>query len=104
MLVEGGGDLLSLKSHGGWKSPSVAVGYIDNSIARKLQLSRKLFQNPHGNSSTADENTTRHVRDKRLSGNETDFFYIDQIFANSEDAESPPRKVKHMGKSIYIYI
>jgi site-specific recombinase XerD len=44
MLVEGGGDLLTLKRHGGWKSSSVAEGYIEESIARKVDISKKLFK------------------------------------------------------------
>ena len=29
LLVNGGGDILQLKKHGGWKSTNVAEGYID---------------------------------------------------------------------------
>lgn len=35
MLVEGGGDLLTLKRHGGWQSSNVAEGYVEESIARQ---------------------------------------------------------------------
>lgn len=32
MLVNAGGDITSLKRHGGWKSTEVAEGYIDNTF------------------------------------------------------------------------
>lgn len=46
MLVEGGADLLTLKRHGGWKSATVAEGYIEESINRKIDVSKKLFSKP----------------------------------------------------------
>ncbi len=36
ILVDSGGDLLTLKRHGGWKSSTVAESYIDESIANKM--------------------------------------------------------------------
>ncbi|KAJ3661338.1 hypothetical protein Zmor_005737 [Zophobas morio] len=38
ILAEKGIDLLSLKRHGGWKSSSVAEGYIDDSISNKKKI------------------------------------------------------------------
>jgi hypothetical protein len=38
ILAENGGDLLSLKRHGGWKSATVAEGYIEQSIADKKRI------------------------------------------------------------------
>lgn len=55
ILVENGGDLLTLKRHGGWRSSTVAEGYIEESVNRKLEVSRKLFnqvQNPTSRSET----------------------------------------------------
>lgn len=43
MIVEGGGDLLSLKRDGGWLSSNVAEGYIEESIHSNIEISRKLF-------------------------------------------------------------
>ena len=43
LLVEGGGDLLTLKRHGGWGSSQVAEGYIEDSLERKSKVSRTLF-------------------------------------------------------------
>lgn len=40
MLVEGVGDLFTLKRHGGWCFSSVAEGYIEESISRNVEVSR----------------------------------------------------------------
>lgn len=44
MLVEGGGDFLTLKRRGGWNSFSVAEGYVEGSIPRKIYVSKKLLK------------------------------------------------------------
>lgn len=48
LLVHGGGDLIQLKKHGGWKSSNVAEGYIDDSMTNKIQT----FQRISGQSQT----------------------------------------------------
>lgn len=40
ILAESGGDLLTLKQHGGWKSAAVAEGYIEESLASKQRIAR----------------------------------------------------------------
>ena len=42
ILVDAGGDLLSLKRHGGWQSSSVAEGYINESAANKASTANKI--------------------------------------------------------------
>lgn len=63
LLVDGGGDLLSLKRHGGWKSSAVAESYIDESLQNKIDVSNKLLSSvEHNNSSlniTAESSTTK---------------------------------------------
>lgn len=41
-LANRGGDLLTIKRHGGWKSSSVAEGYIDASIKKKIAVAQIL--------------------------------------------------------------
>ena len=53
MLVEGAADLLTLKRHGGWCSSTIAEGYIEESLRRKVKVCRKLFNNY----STGDKDT-----------------------------------------------
>ena len=36
-LVDGDGDLLSLKNHGGWKSSTVAEAYVEKSLTKTIQ-------------------------------------------------------------------
>ena len=42
LLVNAGGDIMSLKRHGGWKSSSVAEGYIENSVQNKLGIAKQI--------------------------------------------------------------
>lgn len=50
LLVEAGADILMLKNHGGWKSTSVAEGYIEDSILRKKEISNKILSGMEGTS------------------------------------------------------
>lgn len=42
ILVNSGGDLVTLKRHGGWKSSNVAEGYIEDSISQKIETAKKI--------------------------------------------------------------
>jgi hypothetical protein len=44
LLVDGGGDILTLKRHGGWKLSTVAESYVDESN-NKLQVSNQMLEN-----------------------------------------------------------
>lgn len=41
-LANQGGDLMTIKRHGGWKSSSVAEGYIEASLKKKTEVSQML--------------------------------------------------------------
>jgi integrase len=43
MVVDAGGDILTLKRAGGWKSSAIAESYVEDSVTQKLQVSKKLF-------------------------------------------------------------
>lgn len=43
MLVAQGGDILTLKRHGDWRSTSVAEGYIDDDLSNKVQVANKIL-------------------------------------------------------------
>jgi integrase len=43
LLVEGGGDLGMLMTHGGWKSVNVARGYVEQSTRMKTNIAKKLW-------------------------------------------------------------
>lgn len=45
LLAGSGADILTLKRHGGWKSSTVAEGYIEDSIQNKKEISKKIFSN-----------------------------------------------------------
>ena len=42
-LVKSGGDLMTLKKHGGWKSSTVVEGYFDKSVAHRTEIANKVF-------------------------------------------------------------
>lgn len=44
ILANSGGDLLTVKKHGGWKSSAVAEGYIDTTLNKKIDVSNKLLR------------------------------------------------------------
>lgn len=43
ILVDNGGDISCLKRHGGWKSSSVAEGYIEESITNKKETAKRIL-------------------------------------------------------------
>lgn len=44
LLVDSGGDITALKRHGGWRSNTVAEGYIEESIKNKEEIARKILR------------------------------------------------------------
>lgn len=45
LLADSGANLLTLKRHGGWRSNSVAEGYIDDSMRNKEEISSRITRN-----------------------------------------------------------
>jgi len=43
LLADSGADLSVLKSHGGWRSNTAAEGYVEDSIANKINISHKIL-------------------------------------------------------------
>lgn len=52
-LADQGGDLLTIKKHGGWKSSAVAEGYVDSSLKKKVEVAQMLCNQPKPSTSTA---------------------------------------------------
>lgn len=63
ILAENGGDILTLKRHGGWKSSGVAEGYIEQSIADKKRIAEMVqsdgYLQPSTSTTTASATITR---------------------------------------------
>lgn len=51
LLVNRGGDITQLKRHGGWRSTTVAEGYIEESINEKIETAKKILPRPSQGSS-----------------------------------------------------
>lgn len=45
-LANSGGDLLTIKRHGGWKSSTVAEGYVEGSLKKRVEISQMLSNQP----------------------------------------------------------
>lgn len=43
ILVDAGGDILTLKRHGGWRSSSTAEGYLEDSLQQKKQTAEMIL-------------------------------------------------------------
>lgn len=49
LLVDSGADILKLKQHGGWKSSTVAEGYVDSSLKTKMECASMILSNQEKN-------------------------------------------------------
>lgn len=54
LLVDAGGDLTCLKRHGGWRSSSVAEGYIEESLQEKVKVAKRIHGNENESMQTLD--------------------------------------------------
>ena len=73
LYVDSGGDITGLKRHGGWKSTTVAEGYIDESAQNKIMTAdtiTKQLMNSTGPASSVSgnycEHDTNHIVSKSL--------------------------------------
>lgn len=46
LLANAGGNMTAIKRHGGWKSTTVAEGYIEDSLKNKIEISNKILNCP----------------------------------------------------------
>lgn len=69
LLVDNGGDICSLKRHGGWRSTTVAEGYIDDSLRNKNDTAMKILDVNDCNLIPMENNTTDDIREPVISTN-----------------------------------
>lgn len=73
LLANSGGDLLQLKKHGGWKSSTVAEGYVDDCMQTKMDCASKIFAGKENVASTSRDllykNVTATVLNETISVN-----------------------------------
>ncbi|KAJ8914622.1 hypothetical protein NQ315_015359 [Exocentrus adspersus] len=53
LLANTGVDILGLKRHGGWKSSTVAEGYVEDFLHNKTEFAEKILHNADGASTSA---------------------------------------------------
>jgi hypothetical protein len=79
-LADSGADLLTLKRHGGWKSNTVAEGYVEDSVCQKKRIGQQIAnaisekpstsrERPHHQINPNDQITTQspiniHIQEK----------------------------------------
>lgn len=62
LLAEAGASMTTLKRHGGWKSTSVAEGYLEDSISSKNEVSRMLAGIPSGSGFSLQKLDTQKMK------------------------------------------
>lgn len=61
LLADSGANLTTIKRHGGWKSSTVAEGYIEDSLESKNSIARKLLSVPSISADSAQTSTRNAV-------------------------------------------
>lgn len=64
LLANAGANMTILKRHGGWKSSSVAEGYLEDSVQNKIQIAEKI----QGSNVSASSRTICSCTDMGASG------------------------------------
>ena len=54
LLVDAGASMTTLKRHGGWKSATIAEGYLEDSIAKKKKIAKQILTAPTANTIVTD--------------------------------------------------
>lgn len=67
LLADSGANILKIKQHGGWKSNSVAEGYVENSIENKKIISCNILGET-SNTNNISRNITASSTNKNSSG------------------------------------
>lgn len=61
LLANTGADISMLKRHGGWKSGTVAEGYVEDSIENKIDVSNRISSVSNSKSFTTSRSSSSHV-------------------------------------------
>lgn len=64
LLADAGGNMTSIKRHGGWKSASVAEAYIEDSLNNKIEISNKILNCPSTSRIISNNNVESTLREK----------------------------------------
>lgn len=108
ILAENGGDLLTLKQHGGWKSSTVAEGYIAESISGNKRIATMV----QGHTSIKESETTS------FSGQRTSTFIptrpstpltipipqvlpLSDVQYENENIKIPPKKITNTSTGVF---
>jgi integrase len=68
LLANAGGDLTQIKRHGGWKSSTVAEGYIEDAITNKIDTSKKILGHSTSTVVECKKKEEHHIESMSTSG------------------------------------
>jgi hypothetical protein len=78
ILVDSGANITALKRHGGWRSTTVAEGYIDHSLQNKVQTADKILHSIE-NSNNSFNATTSHISNDTSNNSHSDIAETENI-------------------------
>lgn len=102
LLADAGGDLMTLKRHGGWKSSSVAEGYVEESVQNKIEIAKKITGTTHKTLQIQQESCllTGAVQNSTRVQEESCSNSVTSVFTNA--GEVPCIKIENMTNSSII--
>ena len=87
-LANSGGDLTTIKRHGGWKSSTVAEGYIDTSESRRVAVAEMLSSHSSTSSSNVYVSSSEANVEQNIIGQN-----LPEIKINAQDSSNVTIKV-----------
>ncbi|KAJ8914729.1 hypothetical protein NQ315_017439 [Exocentrus adspersus] len=90
MLANSGASITNIKRHGGWKSASVAEGYLEDSLQNKKKIAPQILRcvSPKPNTSTLKE-----------TDNDLDSIAVEQQYVE-ENASNVPKRQENSGQTL----
>ncbi|KAJ8915867.1 hypothetical protein NQ315_015478 [Exocentrus adspersus] len=90
MLANSGASITNIKRHGGWKSASVAEGYLEDSLQNKKKIASQILRcvSPKPNTSTLKE-----------TDNDLDSIAVEQRYVE-ENASNVPKRLDNSGQTL----
>ena len=90
ILVDSGADITALKRHGGWKSGSVAEGYVEESLKNKKDMAMKILKPTE--SSKPDTSA-------QVTYNESEYNYQDKDSSSAGNDELLIKEIKNISSN-----
>jgi hypothetical protein len=86
VLVDAGADLFVLNKHGGWRSSTVAEGYVEDSIQNKIAISKQILSGIKEEETFEDESKPSTSTNKTNTEESTNFVTSDGLLRLSSSS------------------